>query len=930
MELKKLAYFFENDVQNHAEKLRVYLVDNNICASEALLSSTIQQLQFLLFNQVQKTLIAHYKGIEDLISYNEFANSLRGNSEVKTYFNERYPVMKRRISTLCAHWLEQTQNILARYALDKQNIAEEILKKPSAPAIQHISYGMGDSHRGGKSVCVITLTNGARLVYKPRSLSIDCHFRQLVDGVNQFAEMDLRLPHCLDKGEYGWVEFITHESCLSPQEVDNFYRRLGAYTCILYVLNGTDFHYENLIAHGEHPVLIDLESFFHPEIPNLGESKEDSVLMTGVIPTEVHLQDSVMPDISGMTDVEGTQGIFEAMVLVADGNGSYDFVRRKGHLEGAQNIPKLDGVKITLDVQHAAVFKQGFEHLYRAILSHLPQFKQSLECFRNDTIRVLLRFTACYSYLLTESDHPTVMTSEEVEYEHFNGLAISLKDNEIFQHTIKDEIADLKNLDVPLFTASADSRDLWLNSTRKIDQFFDRSGFELVLRKLAKLGSTDLNYQLWIIDNALSLNQNLHKSEPQPPERLATSHNSASALRKRVLHQASKVAEYLQSHLHEDESHASWMVVRSSSLDNKTLHFSPAALDLYAGMPGEILFLTCFGMNTHNQRYLDIAQKAYKTFENKIDDNLHKLDSLGLYYGWGGIIRTLTLLNKMTDEPCYLTQVDKILAEVDFDSLIEKDRRFGLIKGSAGLIIACAEHAIVTGSKDALRVARLAAAHLMQHRYLGKTGNSWRINSAQPLSGMAHGASGFAMAFAKLFEATQEQRYADAALGCIAYENTLFLAEHQNWQDCRDFVVAQCDGKPFSSVAWSHGAPGIGLARLALLQSGIRHDTLFEDLNIAINTTLKDGFNGNDSLIFGAFGNLELLISCYHYFPNDYESLLTEKTAQLLQRIESRGWDLGDKNVDSFGLMIGVTGVGYQCLRLLFNESAPSLLSCTK
>ena len=33
---------------------------------------------------------------------------------------------------------------------------------------------------------------------------------------------------------------------------------------MLYALEATDFHSENLIAAGEHPVLVDLESLFHP------------------------------------------------------------------------------------------------------------------------------------------------------------------------------------------------------------------------------------------------------------------------------------------------------------------------------------------------------------------------------------------------------------------------------------------------------------------------------------------------------------------------------------------------------------------------------------------------------------------------------------------------------------------------------------------
>jgi lantibiotic modifying enzyme len=35
--------------------------------------------------------------------------------------------------------------------------------------------------------------------------------------------------------------------------------------CLLYVLQGTDCHQENLVASGEHPVLVDLETLLQPE-----------------------------------------------------------------------------------------------------------------------------------------------------------------------------------------------------------------------------------------------------------------------------------------------------------------------------------------------------------------------------------------------------------------------------------------------------------------------------------------------------------------------------------------------------------------------------------------------------------------------------------------------------------------------------------------
>ena len=51
-----------------------------------------------------------------------------------------------------------------------------------------------------------------------------------------------------------------------------FYHRQGALLALLYVLDGTDMHYENLIAVGEQPVLVDVETLFHPSHAPAGAS----------------------------------------------------------------------------------------------------------------------------------------------------------------------------------------------------------------------------------------------------------------------------------------------------------------------------------------------------------------------------------------------------------------------------------------------------------------------------------------------------------------------------------------------------------------------------------------------------------------------------------------------------------------------------------
>src|SRR5262249_26293281 len=130
------------------------------------------------------------------------------------------------------------------------------------------------------------------------------------------APFGFRTLAVLDREEYGWMEFAAAEPCQTPAEVARFHERLGGLLAVLYALAATDCHYENLIAAGEHPVVVDLESLFHPQIQRGKQARphEDlrsqfalhSVLRVGLLPFQIGQRDGFEGvDISGVAAVAG-------------------------------------------------------------------------------------------------------------------------------------------------------------------------------------------------------------------------------------------------------------------------------------------------------------------------------------------------------------------------------------------------------------------------------------------------------------------------------------------------------------------------------------------------------------------------------------------------------------------------------------------------
>ncbi len=930
MDLYKLTRFYEAHVNAGVADLRRFLEAGNISCGDSCVASLRLGLQEQLFRITYKVLLAHYKLIASENSFDDYCDAL-AEDDVRSFFYARYPAMKQWMDVIARNWTEQAGLILARFEADRAQIAAVIVADALTAEVRTVKLGAGDTHRGGRTVAEIELTTGAKLFYKPRSLAIDNHFSDLVDWLNERAGTDLRTPVALDRGTHGWARYIAQADCDTAEEVADYYRRLGCWLALLYALEGTDFHYENIIAAGAHPIPVDLESFFHPAIPLMGnenvDNQDTSVLKVGLLPHQV-LLGGIMPDISGIADVEGAAGLLDSLALVRDEHGNVNFQRSKGKLRGGKNVPRLGGNKVEMSSQVVASLQAGFASMYQTLLADRDALRERLQVFRNDEIRVLFRDTVTYGHLLEESTHPTLMADPGQLVKHFELLWVAVPEYEAAGKFVRFEIDDLWRRDVPLFSARVDGKDLSYADDGVIPGFFERSGFDSVMEKLNRLSAQDLRDQTWIIGKSLELRDVLiHARAPDPAARASGDYGTPERMRQRALDEALRVGDYIEQQIYVDGDYATWVVLKTASLDSKTVEVVPAFYDLYFGMCGEILFLTYLAKLSGQSKYAVLAEKSLSTMLLKLDTRKDEVRALGLIVGWGSVIYTLTSLGVLSGDARHFDKVEAYLEAVDLPAYIAADKSYSLIKGAAGLMLACAEYHLATGSPRALRLAEQAAQHLLSRVQPDLPGFSWRINSAVPLSGMAHGASGIGLAFARLYEATGNETYRAACDKALEYERSLFIAQQQNWKDCRDLAIKHADGNDVCAMAWAHGAPGIGMVRADLLGTGWDDGRIRQDLDVAVKTTLAQGFERTHELINGSFGNADLLLSSDRHNTAALKQASADALARLFADIDRRGWNLGEKNYHALGMMNGVTGIGYQCLRIAFPERVPSMLT---
>lgn len=930
MDLRELAGFYKEHTQRCRREVHAWCAGRALAVPDHYLDLVLPNLMRTLFDLTHKVLIAQYRVIEHKVSFEAYCAALHG-ADMRAVLFARYPVMQRWMDTAATHWIRQSCLLLARFTDDAPLL--RAMLGAGTLQLAGVSTGLGDAHRGGASVARIDLADGRTLIYKPRSLAIDRHFGALVDWLNAAGGMDLRVPQVLDRGEYGWVEFIADVPCVDAADVERYYVRLGAWLALLYVLEGSDFHYENIIAAGSHPVLIDLESFFHPDIGMengaANESFDDSVLRTGILPTRVDLDVDAfqLPDISGMSDPAGQQGVYARLFMVPDENGQPRFERKKGVMVGAHNVPQLDGHKVATGACHAPALQQGFRAMYAVLLAQRGALLARLQPFAGDQVRVLFRNTVVFAHLLDEATHPSLLASEDAMARHFALLGLAVPQFPAAARFIPFEEAALQQRDVPLFSTRAASRDLWYSEDACLPDFFGSSGMERVHAKLARLSRDDMDHQCWLIDKTLAMETALRAPAPAAAPAARCDYGDAGMRRDRLLQEAEKVGDYICSQVHETAGGASWVIVKPTSLDNRKMELVPAFYDLYSGMPGEILFLVELARRTGKPAYAALAHKALATLLARIDADPGAIRPLGLFIGWGGILH---MLGALAAEPSMAALAractERYLATIDFAALIAADSAYALLKGAAGFMLACADVYRATGSARALALAIQAGEHLLAHRCPGTVGYSWRITSKVPLSGMAHGAAGFAMAFARLYAASGDVRWRHAGMEALAYERTLFVPAQRNWRDCRDIATGALD-RVSCEVAWAHGAAGIGLARVALLADGVTGADIEADLDHAVRTTLAAGLAGPQSLIYGSGGRLELLLACAPWVAPELAVQCGAAVAGWLQELDVHGWQLGERHFHPLGMMAGVTGIGYQALRAAFPGQVPSVLA---
>jgi lantibiotic modifying enzyme len=197
---------------------------------------------------------------------------------------KKFPVLACLWFLTIGQWRDHVIEVLGRVTKDHDAISRFFFDRHSCGQIKDLRPGLSDPHNGGRSVTLVEFERG-RVIYKPRSGVSESVWFELLAWMNRHGfHPELRRARVLRRKNYHWMEYVEATACRSHAAVRRFYTRLGGMIAVAYLLKAVDCHRENVIAAGEHPVLVDIDALWHVSPLTKTQSLATVLYRTGFFP----------------------------------------------------------------------------------------------------------------------------------------------------------------------------------------------------------------------------------------------------------------------------------------------------------------------------------------------------------------------------------------------------------------------------------------------------------------------------------------------------------------------------------------------------------------------------------------------------------------------------------------------------------------------
>ncbi len=801
---------------------------------------------------------------------------------------KRYPEMKRLLLLRIAAVTKQARRIVSEISENIKDINERFFPENPFKRIENIECGLSDAHHGGQTVAKVYLDNQNILMYKPRNLKKDQHFLELYGQFCRKAGLSSQSVRILAGKDYSLESYVGEQPCGDETEVKRYFQRMGILLFLCWLFDVKDMHGENIIASGEYPIPVDLETL--PGNPGYvayestdrmaAKQLKHSVLSVGILPVIAWGGDGKGIILNALNRGEKVKTPFRIPMVKKPESSEIHIAYEQGEAELSGSLPVYQGKRAEPSA-YAEEICRGFEHAYRYFQQEKGQITEKCRLLFSGKGRYLVRHTQQYQMYLQASFYPEFLENGGRRRLFLHVLDKMQKDEEL----AGQERAALYQMDIPAFYQEGD--------------------FSRWEEKLGGFGEEGLKRQLSLI--LLSLGILEKRKFLRRKEDISDAVCGEKIRKGRIEKQIKRIAgQVCDMALAMDNGDVGFYGPQVEETGN--FRIAPSGIYLYEGIGGIAAFLALAARECSSERYRRIYELSVGKLFNYTEETMAGMQKrepghTGAFVGEGSIVSVYLLLHDITGKEQFLAWAGRH-AEI-VESEWEAETSMDCLSGLSGAAAVFTKLFRAIGEKRYLETAVRMGERIWESCDAMEAGRGWRLlEGAEPLAGMAHGNSGLILAFGHLLELTGDMRYAGRIEKLLAYENSLY--ENGNWKDLR-----HPEGVRLCNNAWCHGAAGILLSRLRLKQCGFPDGsgTVKRDIGRCKQIFLEEMEPEELCLCHGLTGNY---LALGEYLRSEADSELEREHRNLEERILRRleRGEVSAREKYNPALMTGISGVG--------------------
>lgn len=455
-----------------------------------------------------------------------------------------------------------------------------------------------------------------------------------------------------------------------------------------------DIHYENMIACGEYPVIIDLElgiSCRKSENKKKGTEIEriyqDSVLQTGILPLYTWNEAGEGVNVGAINGEGGQLMPVSVPVVVQAGTTDMHIEYRRPMMMEGKNLAMLDG-KFIQPYEFLADIVEGFQECYVFLAENKEKVQKQFSCFNNVVVRYLVRDTQQYSMLLSTSYHPDFMQKEEKRKQLLTRIDSHYgdKSDTADKWISEQEVGAMLQGDIPYFWCNVSRKQICSASGCFSEDFLEIPPMETVNKRLFQMGHTDMLRQIKLIRTALMMGAKKSGTKNE-----VALESFPVDIDKMGIEAAEKIGELLleEAIWSSDKNEAGWISIIMAGYQERSYLIRPMGFYLYDGLAGIAVFLCLLAERSQKKKYNKISsgliQQLFAYTDELYSRSTEDTLPTGAFCGEASLIYAYYLIYSIKGEPVFLQYMKKhgeILAR-----FISEDKNYDILGGNAGAVL---------------------------------------------------------------------------------------------------------------------------------------------------------------------------------------------------------------------------------------------------